>query len=182
MGATRGDASCWQDLLVDPAVRQAVRELKIGALPEVRTNLVKRFGVGRAQQWRSLRGFGRSQEQCLECPCGLGAIRTQDAAHVVLDCAYSESARVAAVQAADTVVLRMGQAGVSAWWGRKSASEKLRYLLQPVSELSSCADQQLRAHATKAWVSGMRFARARVADGNAQFGETVSALARSVAV
>ena len=166
---------------MDPIVRCAMRELKIGAMPEVRTRMVKRFGLGRSEHWAKL--CSRVQERCLECPCQPeGQRKVQSPAHVLVDCGFSAPARAAAVQAADAVVQHMGQAGVSAWWGSKSAADKVWYLLRPVSELAECADLQLRGCAGVAWVRGMELARALVVDANGGFGELVSRLAREADV
>ena len=190
MSDSRDDAARWDALLVDPAVRRTVRELKIGAIPEVRANVVKRFGEGRKEHWNRLGrfdraqppGFGQTQQYCLGCPCRpAGQQVVQDAAHVLLECAYSEAARVAALRAADVFVSCLGQVAVRAWWDWKGSAAKLWYLLQPQSEIDARVDRQLRGLALGAWVRAMVPVRAQVAAVNVGFGELVSGMARRVA-
>ena len=176
----RGECAVW-GAQMPHGLASDVRRLKMGAMPVLKTEAVKR-----------VQAFGRltagERAQCLACDCGRGV---QSPRHFLHDCGYSVGARAAAHAAMDLVVdgARQDPAGaqLASWWDTLTPQAKLAWMLQasggramPVGLESRrwALERHIRRPGCQAWASGM-FAALRVVEGaNSVFAAVLRGLAQ----
>ena len=163
---TGRDHARWEAQVPCDSVRGGLRQFKIGAVPQLAVNAVKRIPA-----------FGRltpaARTVFLRCPCGVPG--QQDARHFVYDCGYSQPARDAALADMDAVLAtavattrRPGLvADLVAWWTGLDARAKLRWMLSSKGPRPPQVEKFLRGPGCAAWVPAMRLARDRLVVANA---------------
>lgn len=177
MSPSGGDAARWRAYVPNAHVRQVVRSYKLGAMPLVATNFVKRGSAAFVAAWRSLTPGQR--EEVVRCPCGAGG--RQDVPHVLFRCGFTRPAREAAVEAMDRVMARPGlSAEALAWWGRKAAADRFRYMLSSARDSGEPPEvlRALRAGGCAEWVRGLRGGFEQLVQGACQIPQRVYDMAR----